>query len=41
MPLQKLMNKEIYAGEKGPQVPILIAELENNAGLLGAAALLM
>ena len=41
VPLQKLMNKEIYAGEKGPQVPILIAELENNAGLLGAAALLM
>ena len=41
VPLQKLMNKEIYAGEKGPQVPILIAELENSAGLFGAAALLM
>lgn len=41
VPLQKLMNKEIYAGDKGPQVPILIAELENSAGLLGAAALLM
>lgn len=41
VPLQKLVDKEIYAGEKGPSVPILIAELENNAGLLGAAALLM
>jgi glucokinase len=40
-PLQAIMNKEIYAGDKGPQVPILIAELENSAGLLGAAALLM
>lgn len=41
VPLQKIMNKEIYAGEKGPSVPILIAELENSAGLLGAAALFM
>ena len=40
-PLQRLVDKEIYAGDKGPRVPILIAELENNAGLLGAAALLM
>ena len=40
-PLQALVDKEIYAGDKGPGVPILIAELENNAGLLGAAALLM
>ena len=40
-PLQKLLNEEIFAGEKGPQVPIVIAELENSAGLLGAAALLM
>ena len=40
-PLQAIMNKEIYAGDKGPCVPILIAELENSAGLLGAAALLM
>ena len=41
VPLQKLVNKEIYAGDKGPAVPVLIAELENSAGLLGAAALLM
>ena len=40
-PLQKIFDKEIYAGDKGPYVPILIAELENSAGLLGAAALLM
>ena len=40
-PLQAIMDKEIYAGDKGPRVPILIAELENSAGLLGAAALLM
>jgi len=40
-PLQKLLDKDIFAGELGPQVPILIAELGNSAGLLGAAALLM
>ena len=40
-PLQKLLDKEIFAGALGPQVPILIAELGNSAGLLGAAALLM
>ena len=41
VPLQEIFDKEIYAGDKGPRVPILIAELENSAGLLGAAALLM
>ncbi len=40
-PLQALLNRDIFAGEKGPGVPILIAELENAAGILGAAALLM
>lgn len=40
-PLQKIFDTEIYAGDKGPRVPILVAELGNNAGLLGAAALLM
>ena len=40
-PLQKLLDKDIFAGALGPQVPILIAELGNSAGLLGAAALLM
>ncbi len=40
-PLQKILDKEIFAGELGPQVKILVAELGNSAGLLGAAALLM
>lgn len=40
-PVQKLLNEELYAGDKGPQVPVVIAELGNGAGLLGAAALLM
>ena len=40
-PLQKLLDKEIFAGELGPKVRIRIAELGNSAGLLGAAALLM
>ncbi len=40
-PLQALVNRDIFAGSMGPQVPILIAELENSAGVLGAAALLM
>ncbi len=40
-PLQALVDKEIFAGELGPSVPIVIAELGNSAGLLGAAALLM
>ena len=40
-PLQELLNKEIFAGDLGPQVPIVIAQLGNLAGLLGGAALLM
>ncbi len=40
-PLQALVDKEIYAGDRGPYVPILTAKLGNLAGLLGAAALLM
>ncbi len=40
-PLQKLTDQEIFGGDKGPRVPILIAGLGNSAGLLGAAALLM
>ncbi len=40
-PLQAILDKELFAGKMGPQVPILIAELENSAGVLGAAALLM
>ena len=40
-PLQGVVNKEIFARDKGPQVKILTATLGNNAGLLGAVALLM
>ena len=40
-PLQALLNKELFAGDLGPQVPIVIAQLGNLAGLLGGAALLM
>lgn len=38
-PLQEFVNREIFAGRKGPQVKILTATLGNRAGLLGAAAL--
>ena len=40
-PLQKRLNDSIFAGDKGPEVKIIIAKLGNSAGLLGAAALLM
>ncbi len=40
-PLQALVDEEIFAGSRGPRVPVLVAELGNLAGLLGAAALLM
>ena len=40
-PLQAFLDKEIYAGDKGPAVKILTATLGNSAGLLGAAALFM
>lgn len=38
-PLQKYVDKEIFAKEKGPRVKILAATLGNNAGVLGAVAL--
>ncbi len=40
-PVQALVDEEIFAGSRGPRVPVLVAELGNSAGLLGAAALLM
>ena len=40
-PLQALLDRDIFAGSMGPQVPIVTAQLGNKAGLLGAAALLM
>lgn len=41
VPLQKIVNEEIYGQELGPEVPIVIATLGNSAGVLGAAALIM
>lgn len=40
-PLEAFLKSEIYGGDKGPSVKILIATLGNRAGILGAAALLM
>ncbi len=40
-PLQKILDEEIYARDMGPRVQILIASLKNDAGILGAAALIM
>ena len=40
-PLKEKLEREMFAGSKGPSVEIKIAERENDAGLLGAAALLM
>ena len=41
IPLAEAVSREIFAGDRGPQVAIKIAELGNKAGLLGAAALFM
>ena len=38
-PLQAHLDRDIFAGSKGPQVKILTATLGNSAGLLGAVAL--
>lgn len=40
-PVQALLDKEIFAGDRGPRVEVRVAELGNSAGLLGAAALLL
>ena len=41
IPLQKQVNKEIFAGCLGPAVPVVTANLGNDAGILGAAALVI
>ncbi len=41
IPVQKALDREIFAGEEGPACPVRIAKLGNKAGILGAAALLM
>ena len=40
-PLREMLAREIHGGDTGPAVKIVTAELGNDAGLLGAAALLM
>jgi glucokinase len=40
-PLQKLVDRDIYAGDLGPRCQVKIATLENNAGILGAVALVI
>jgi len=40
-PIEKIVNEELFASDVAPRVPIIVAELGNNAGSLGAAALVM
>ena len=40
-PLKKIVGEEIFGKDLGPQVEILTAKLENDAGSLGAAALVI
>lgn len=39
LPLRSIMNRDLFAGSRGPRVEILTAVLGNRAGILGAAAL--
>ena len=40
-PLKAVLKRDLFAGDRGPQVELKIAELGNSAGLLGAAALFL
>lgn len=40
-PVQELLDKHIFGGSMGPQVPVVQCSLGNLAGTLGAAALVM
>ena len=40
-PIQKIVDSEIYGGKEGPGVEVLTARLQNDAGSLGAAALVI
>ena len=40
-PLKKILSEEIFGKDMGPRVELLTAKLENDAGCLGAAALVM
>ena len=41
VPLQKMMDKESFGAKFNPRVKVKIASLQNDAGILGAAALLL
>lgn len=41
LPLQKLVDENLFGRDLGPSVKVLTAKLENDAGCLGAAALVM
>ena len=41
VPLQKMMDKESFGAKFNPRVEVKIASLQNDAGILGAAALLL
>ena len=40
-PLREMLQRDVYGGDSGPEVKLTTATLGNDAGLLGAAALLM
>ena len=40
-PVQAIVDREIFAGDKGPGVKVDTAKLKNSAGILGAAALIL
>jgi len=41
LPLKKILERDIFGKELGPRVELLVAKLGNDAGSLGAAALVM
>lgn len=41
LPLQEIVDRDIFGGTLGPRVKVLTAKLENDAGCLGAAALVI
>lgn len=40
-PLQRILDRDVFAGELGPKCEVRVATLENTAGVLGAVALVM
>ncbi len=41
LPLRAILSRDLFGGERGPDVALLVGEQGNTAGLLGAAALWM